>query len=125
MVYSRHIPAKGLIMQGEKGSERRGKPRIKIFQPAEMKTASEVTRVHLLNLSATGALVHLRPPPPVGAFVQIDCGTDPRPARVAWCKDSHFGVVFVTPLADEQVSEIIAEQRALVTGAAERIGTVG
>lgn len=112
-------------MHTERAGERRCAPRLKIFQPTLMRVASDVTRAHLLDVSAGGAQIHLRTPPEVGAVVHIALGGNQRPARVAWRLGKRVGVTFLAPLADIQVANILAEQQALVAQAAARIGPVG
>jgi hypothetical protein len=85
----------------------RSKPRLKVFQPTEMHFERERVRVHLLDLSATGALVHHPSPPPNGAMVQIKCAGMMRAARVMHQDGTRFGVQFLAPLTDEQVSAAV------------------
>lgn len=83
-------------------------PRHKVFLPAEMATAAGTTRIHLLNLSLTGALIHGEPAPRAGAVVQLRCGDVAWPARVVWAQHSRFGVLHVTPLAPGIVAALVA-----------------
>lgn len=86
----------------------RARPRHKLFQPAELETAAGQQRVHLLDLSQTGALVNAAQPPADGSFVTLVCGTLRRSARVSWVKGTRFGVTFVLPLTAAQVAEMLA-----------------
>jgi hypothetical protein len=88
----------------------RASPRYKLFQPTEMTTAAGVTRVHLLNVSAGGALVHAPEPPSPGALLRLQCGDEQRVARVAWSKGPRFGAAFSLPLTDEQVQSLLVAQ---------------
>jgi hypothetical protein len=99
----------------------RATPRHKLFQPTEMTTDGMTRRVHLLNLSAGGALIFAANPPMPGAILQLACGGHSLPARVAWRAERRFGVAFITPLAEAEVSEVIAAQDALVASASRRI----
>jgi hypothetical protein len=89
----------------------RAAPRFKLFQPTAMTTAAGTARVHLLNLSTGGALVHATEAPTPGSLLRLQCGEEQRVARVAWANGRRFGAAFSLPLTDAQVE-------ALVVGAA-------
>lgn len=97
-------------------------PRFKVFLPAEMRTGSSVHRVHLLDLSVSGALVHAATPPEVGSIVDIICSQQPRKARVIWVRARRFGVRFTPVLTQQHVDAVIKQQRDAVERAARRIG---
>jgi hypothetical protein len=99
------------------GAHLRSTPRYKLFQPSEMSTEGATRRVHLLNLSAGGALIYASEPPPPGTTLRLYCAARFVAARVAWRDERRFGVAFITPLADTVVSEVIAAHDALVTDA--------
>lgn len=82
-------------------------PRHKVFLPAEMVAGTTTSRVHLLNLSITGALIHGDAPPRAGTVVQIRCDAHGWLARVVWAQQKRFGVVHVTPLAPATVDALI------------------
>lgn len=82
-------------------------PRHKVFLPAEMVVGTTTSRVHLLNLSLTGALLHGETPPPAGATVQLRCSASHWLARVVWAQQKRFGVVHVAPLAAATVDALI------------------
>lgn len=107
---------------GEAAHDLRAKPRYKLFQPSEMTLSGATTRVHILNLSATGALVHAAEPPAPGTSLRLRPGQGLRPARVVWTRGRRFGVAFSTPLADAQVDSVIADQEALIAEASRRFG---
>lgn len=91
----------------EDGAHLRAAPRIKLFQPAEMTRGADApVRVHLLNLSTGGALIHCDTPPPVGETVRLVCGVALGSARVQWAEGNRFGVKFARPIAPEQVDHI-------------------
>lgn len=100
----------------------RATPRYKLFQPTEMVSDGQTRRVHLLNVSAGGALIFAAEPPMPGAMLRLECGSHSLEARVAWRTERRFGVAFITPLDEGQVSELIAAQDALVAAASRRIG---
>ena len=86
-------------------------PRHKVFLPAEVIGLSGTTRIHLLNLSLTGALAHGEPMAAPGSVVQLRCGTTSWLARIVWVRDKRFGMVHVVPLAPGVVATLIAGPR--------------
>lgn len=99
----------------------RATPRFKLFQPTEMIASGAIRRVHILDLSAGGALVHAPDPPAPKTPLQLRCGNETRSARVAWVDQHRFGITFTIPLSDERVEELIAEQEALIAAASQRL----
>lgn len=90
------------------GARLRAAPRIKTFQPAEMSHGmGEPLRVHLLNLSTGGALVHASTAPAIGQEVRLTCGIPLGSARVQWTEGNRFGVRFADPIGPEQVDRIV------------------
>lgn len=85
----------------------RATPRFKLFQPTEMRVGPERVRVHLLDLSATGAMVHHTEPPAIGAVIQLDCAGATRLARVMRWEGKRFGVQFLAPLTEAQVAAAV------------------
>lgn len=77
--------------------------RLKVFQPTEIRVGGVRVRAHVLNISATGALVHYAAPLAVGTFIQIDCGGAVKSARVIRCDDQRCGVQFIVPLTQAQL----------------------
>lgn len=102
----------------------RGKPRIKLFEPTELRTGLGAARAHLLNLSATGALVHTATPPPPGTTVHLRVGDTTRAARVVWAQGSRIGTAFRVPLADREVDALVSACRAHVAQVSARVGVV-
>lgn len=95
------------------GAELRTAPRIKIFQPAEMALGSGAPmRVHFLNISTGGALVHASRVPAVGEEVQLSCGIPLGLARVQWTGGSRFGVQFADPIGPAQLEAIVGSAQA-------------
>lgn len=99
-------------MQGGRNGapSRRATPRLKIFQPAQMVLGDRSVRVHLLDISVGGALVHAAIPPELGSRVTLDCAGIARPATVRWVGGSRFGVAFDRPLNDAEVEAVMATQ---------------
>jgi len=79
-------------------------------------------RVHLLDLSNTGALVHAAAPPAIGAMVDVTCGFSLGAARVAWVDGKRFGLSFTQRLTDQQVRFVIEARDELVERETRRIG---
>jgi hypothetical protein len=90
------------------GAKLRAAPRIKIFQPAGMAHGSGApTRVHLLNISISGAQVHAPRAPAAGDEVWLDCGIPLGAARVQWTSGNRFGVKFADPIDAAQLEAIL------------------
>jgi hypothetical protein len=101
-------------MVGEDRESQERAPRLKVFQPAEMLCGAFFERVHLLNLSATGALIHGDTPPAEGTKIRLLCGFPLGEARVAWTKGKYFGVAFDRALPDIQLDTILNAGSELV-----------
>lgn len=101
----------------------RAKPRLKLFHPTELRDAEgAVQRAHLLDLSATGALVHAAEPPASDTTVQLLVDGALRAARVMWTDGRRFGLHFRLPLSDAQVSAVLDAQATATAAAAQRVG---
>lgn len=87
------------------GPELRPK-RVKTFQPATLVADGEAVRVHLLDLSGTGAQAHATALPPEQALVRIECGGIIRKARVRWRQGNRFGLQFDVPLSPAQLDAL-------------------
>ncbi|MDB5696304.1 MAG: pilZ domain protein [Sphingomonas bacterium] len=85
----------------------RARPRRKLFQPAELDVGGGRRRVHVLDLSETGAQVNGVNPPALGSFVSLCVGEVRRAARVAWVRGQRFGVTFVMPLTANEVGAVL------------------
>ncbi len=99
-------------MQGDKAGfqSRRAMPRLKIFQPTQMQFGDQSLRVHLLDISVGGALVHVAGPPDIGSRVMLDCAGVDRAAIVRWVGGSRFGIAFDRPLSEAEVERVIDAQ---------------
>lgn len=98
----------------------RATPRYKLFEPTELVVCGPKLRVHMLNLSVGGALIHGAEPPTSGTRVRLRCGLDHLSAKVAWTNGSRFGLTFLVPLNDNQVTLVLAEQERLAASASRR-----
>lgn len=86
-------------------------PRLKLFEPTELNGPQGRVRAHLLDLSATGALVHAAQPPRPGDHVQVRIAGALRYSRVMWVDDRKFGVAFRLPLASADIDTVLAAQK--------------
>lgn len=82
--------------------------RAKLFQPVEVHSAAGRRRAHLLDLSATGALLALADLPGSARILTLHCGGVQRIARVAWAVDGRCGIAFARPLAPAELEELLA-----------------
>ena len=82
-------------------------PRQKVFLPAEMMGGEGASRVHLLNLSAAGTLVHGQAAPLMGAIVQLRCEAATWFGQVVWTTPKRFGVMHLTPLSGDAVETLV------------------
>lgn len=86
--------------------------RLKLFEPAEMRHGAQVQRVHLLDLSVAGALLHTTEPPEAGSTVMLVCPRFTRMAKVAWIKERRIGLSFVRTLGKAELAETISPSAA-------------
>jgi len=85
----------------------RGQQRRKVFQPVEIQSGGDVLRAHLLNLSASGALVHSHSAPAPGAPLRLTLDGSVRTARVVWRDGVRFGIAFALPLGEAEVERVL------------------
>lgn len=81
--------------------------RLKVFEPGLLHCADATARIHLLDLSCTGARLHGAMPHPPGAIVRIECRNLLITAQIAWVRGSKYGVTFLTPLRSSDVAALI------------------
>lgn len=86
----------------------RAKPRHKMSEPTSVAGPDGTARAHMLDLSATGALLHSLTPPQKHATVRLFVSGSARPARVMWVEDRRFGVHFRLPLSDAEMAGAMA-----------------
>ncbi len=99
--------------------------RIKVFEPALMRYQHAVERIHLLDLSCTGALAHGANPPAVGTIIRIECKMLTIAARTAWVRGPKYGVTFLTPLCSHDLNNMIAVATAVVPAACPGRSRIG
>jgi hypothetical protein len=83
---------------------RRTEPRLKVFQPATMTVGSGEVRVHLLDVSATGAMVHGYAEVGPDDRLALACSGWSRRAHVTWMTNKRMGVRFLQPLSARELS---------------------
>ena len=84
----------------------RTQPRLKVFQPAELQIGGTATRVHILDLSELGALMHGRVDLDPGKQVTLHCCGWTRSANIAWAASGRFGLRFKLALTAAQVAAV-------------------
>lgn len=101
--------------------ERRIAKRLKTFEPAVLcGPDGELRRIHLLNISATGALAYGQDPPRAGMSVTLHGPLEIGQAQVRWQRDNCFGVAFSIPLSADQLGRFVEAQRSRVESTARR-----
>ena len=80
--------------------------RVKIFQPMDIQLADRLERIHLLNLSLTGAMAHAEAPPAAGTTINLSDAEDRVVARIVWTNGRKFGLAFAKPLTAVQAKAI-------------------
>ncbi|HKY79882.1 MAG TPA: PilZ domain-containing protein [Sphingobium sp.] len=91
----------------EDGTQRRHAMRRKMFEPVVLSFGGLQARAHFLDLSCSGALVHSETPPPSGRYLSVTALGLRTSGRVMWAKGKRFGIQFSTPLAQEEMDELI------------------
>lgn len=77
--------------------------RHKLFEPVILRCDGVALRAHILDLSASGALLHCDCAPKVGDAVGIRADMFNVAARVMWVRDKRFGVRFDLQLCEEAI----------------------
>lgn len=95
-------------------------PRYKLFEPTDLVVGGQKQRVHMLNLSSGGALIHRNEPLAPGTRVRLRCGQNHVSGKVAWASGSRLGLAFLVPLTDDQVMHMLAAQPELAAGTLRR-----
>ncbi|HWT11636.1 MAG TPA: PilZ domain-containing protein [Allosphingosinicella sp.] len=90
----------------------RSEPRFPVFLPATIRSGPCASRVHLRDLSRSGALAEsLRPPPP-GSPVTLARDGLLVEAEVVWVGGMRFGLQFATPLEATELLVQLSRSRA-------------
>ncbi len=82
-------------------------PRRSIFRPVAVHTGATPLRADLLDLSASGALIHSAEAPPAGTVLRLALGGAMRAARVVWQDGVRFGIAFARPLHDAELASLL------------------
>ena len=85
------------------GSERRIRPRRRVLLSAILEMPAGDRTVRMRNLSSTGCLIEIEPPPPVGTLVTFRRGNTIAPGTVVWATQSLIGVEFIRPIHESEV----------------------
>lgn len=93
-------------MQATIHPERRAERRFALFLPASLRTGAASTRVHLRNLSRSGALAEAPRPPAAGSRVTLSRAGLLLDADVMWSQGLRFGLRFATPI---EAPDLLAE----------------
>jgi hypothetical protein len=81
--------------------------RHKLFEPVELLLDRSCSRAHLLNISATGALVHNDNPPGPGARIRLKLDGAEQEARVIWRDGRRIGVRFEIALTARTLRSVL------------------
>ena len=81
--------------------------RHKIFEPVSVIVGNVETRAHLLNISATGALVHCETAPDAGSAIHVEMNGSVYPAHIVWRDGARFGVTFGSDLSQPVLQAIL------------------
>lgn len=81
--------------------------RFKVFEPGLLRYGRTQHRIHLLDLSVSGALAHADDAPVPGTMVLVESGELRAVARVVWAKGQRFGLAFGRPLSDDQIARVL------------------
>ena len=88
--------------------DRRKSRRRRVFLPATLVVGAVAHAAHLLDVSESGALLHVEQPPGVGLGVIIKVAGVDLLARVVWIEGDYIGVAFVHRLTAESVEGLAA-----------------
>jgi len=102
---SRDLASRRAAKSGRAPSDQRDQAarRFKTFWPTEMRRVNEQHRVHVLNISRTGAKIHAREAMDINQTLEIVIGGERRGATVRWKLGQTFGIVFDEPISDDIV----------------------
>ncbi|USI72157.1 PilZ domain-containing protein [Sphingomonas morindae] len=85
-------------------TDKRERRRQLLLLSAEMDFLDGRRRVHLLNISQTGAKLDCDQVPVPGEPVTLRCGTLAVPGRAAWVDGNRFGVAFDKPIDSGEIA---------------------
>ncbi|MGN6278972.1 MAG: PilZ domain-containing protein [Sphingomonas sp.] len=79
--------------------------RFKTFWPTSLRTANEVRRAHVLNISRTGAKIHAQESMDINQALEIAIGGIWFGGLVRWRHGSTFGIAFDDAISEENVQK--------------------
>jgi hypothetical protein len=85
----------------------RAAPRHKTFEPTTLFTATGEVRAHILNLSATGALIHAADAPGRGERCTVVLAGREIAAEVMWVEGARFGIAFRGALMPDELARLL------------------
>jgi hypothetical protein len=94
--------------RASKPSDARVAPRTKTFQPAVVRQGSREHRAHILDVSTSGAELHLPSDVAVGSLLTLACDQVVATARVVWTTGQRCGVHFSRALSVQEL-QVIAQ----------------
>ena len=83
--------------------------RLKVFLPATLE-GGPVERIHILNISANGALCHADDSPESGTQVNLASAGLIIAARVVWRDGQRFGIRFARSIDEAQIAMIVGDR---------------
>lgn len=78
--------------------------RVKVFQRARVRRSEELSRGHILNLSAAGALIHSPAVPDAAPQIDLLFAGLERPCAIIWRSGEHAGVRFASRLTAAELT---------------------
>jgi hypothetical protein len=89
--------------------ERRCSERVKVFKPADLLINGVKCRSHILNVSATGSMIHTPTSILVGTMIRICTAGLDRHGVIVWKNGLRFGLRFNRSMAMPQMLALQAE----------------
>ncbi|HEX7784029.1 MAG TPA: PilZ domain-containing protein [Sphingobium sp.] len=81
--------------------------RKKVFLPVAIETVIGPHRAHILDISQSGARMHIDAAVACGETVVLHCGAIDISSQVSWRRDLFCGVRFAQQLSGEQVNALV------------------
>lgn len=81
--------------------------RHKFFELTILWNNAGEARAHLINISITGALVHIVNPPDPGSAVRIELGKTPVGTCVVWRNGAKFGITFCSLFTEATIDLLL------------------
>jgi hypothetical protein len=90
----------------------RAEQRLKVFRLGLADAGGAPFKVHLLDVSASGARLHTGTAPDRGIHVTLTCSSVSASGTVRWVDASRFGVRFDKPLVPSELATILGKGTA-------------